>query len=468
MEERLEERLQQMLDGEIDESFVSFQLKNEVRSQLFPYQHFHIRTLVSAYQSERVLVDGSDTGTGKTYVASALCRQLDLKPVVICPKTVTNEWRRVLSIFGVHPLAVANYELIRNSKVLTEDGKAKKTTLISWNDKNGEYVWKLPTSAILICDEAHRGKNPKSKNGLMLRAVRKIPNKTLLLSATLCDSPSDFKLFGLLLGFYNDMKQANNWIKGELMNDRRRKRIDKSSLSKNLYPKKGSCMLISDLGDQFPENQITATGFNLDDKNKMKEINKGYQRLIDLKGNGEDILGEIVKERRRIETAKIDVLVDLAREYLENEFSIAIFVNFKTTLKSVRDILRGSNVACSLIYGGQDLASRERNIKKFQDDVNRVIICNIKAGGESISLHDVNGNYRRVSLISPSFSAIELQQALGRIHRAGSKSPALQRVVLISGSYEERIRERLHQKLKFGKKLTDDDLTDGLACWKKS
>ena len=53
-----------------------------------------------------------------------------------------------------------------------------------------------------------------------------------------------------------------------------------------------------------------------------------------------------------------------------------------------------------------------------------------QAGGTGLSLHDVNGEHPRVSLISPSFSAIDLKQALGRIHRAGAKSPAVQKLSL--------------------------------------
>jgi hypothetical protein len=87
-----------------------------------------------------------------------------------------------------------------------------------------------------------------------------------------------------------------------------------------------------------------------------------------------------------------------------------------------------------------------------------LIICNIKVGGQSISLHDKYGR-PRVSLIVPSFSSIDLLQSLGRIHRAGSKSPALQRIIYCSNTCEEVISRRLNSKIEFLSKINDDDLS---------
>ena len=61
------------------------------------------------------------------------------------------------------------------------------------------------------------------------------------------------------------------------------------------------------------------------------------------------------------------------------------------------------------------------------------MIANIRAGGVGISLHDTIGNFGRVSLISPTWSSIELKQALGRIDRAGARTPCIQRIVYCKG-----------------------------------
>jgi len=64
----------------------------------------------------------------------------------------------------------------------------------------------------------------------------------------------------------------------------------------------------------------------------------------------------------------------------------------------------------------------------------------------------------RVSIISPSFRSDQLAQALSRIHRAGAKTPAFQRIIYCAGTCEEIICNRLKEKLKFMAKLNDNDL----------
>src|SRR3990167_2120909 len=88
----------------------------------------------------------------------------------------------------------------------------------------------------------------------------------------------------------------------------------------------------------------------------------------------------------------------------------------------------------TLIHGEQSAKERDKNIDDFQSDRERIIIANIRAGGIGISLHDVNGNHPRVSLISPTQSATNLIQALGRIHRSGGKSKSLQRIIFAANT----------------------------------
>ena len=102
---------------------------------------------------------------------------------------------------------------------------------------------------------------------------------------------------------------------------------------------------------------------------------------------------------------------------------------------------------------------RIKNIEKFQNNETDLIILNIQAGSLGISLNDTHG-VPRIALLSPSFSSTDLQQALGRIYRAGSKSAALQRIIYCAHTVEEVICNRLKKKLQFLPELNDNDLID--------
>ena len=84
----------------------------------------------------------------------------------------------------------------------------------------------------------------------------------------------------------------------------------------------------------------------------------------------------------------------------------------------------------------------------------------IAAGAASVSLHDLNGNYPRHTLVNPSFSAINTLQSLGRCHRANGKTPVIQRFFFANGvGIEERMRQRVSMRLDNLDSLNDGDFS---------
>ena len=111
-----------------------------------------------------------------------------------------------------------------------------------------------------------------------------------------------------------------------------------------------------------------------------------------------------------------------------------------------------------VIHGKQTFEERKDNIRRFQKNQDKIIICNICAGGQSINLNDIHGDHPRISLIVPSYSSTQLVQALGRIHRAGSKTPATHRIIFCSNTVEEHIAKKLKEKVNNLASLNDNDL----------
>ena len=145
-------------------------------------------------------------------------------------------------------------------------------------------------------------------------------------------------------------------------------------------------------------------------------------------------------------------------DYYEQDKSVVVFINYVSTYDMIVNLLIKHNIVYAEINGKQDVNERQSNIDMFQNNKVRVIICMIQAGGTSISLHDTYGNFPRVSIISPSYSRIELIQTLGRIFRSGGKSPCLQKVIYCAKTYEEDVARVLHEKRHTLDKITDDDM----------
>lgn len=413
-------------------------LNSNIKQKLFDYQIDHTTNIVNCLINEKKVIDGSDTGTGKTYTTIAACRQLRLKPFIICPKSILNTWIKVCKYFNVPYLGVINYETIRNGKYY--DPKTNKKIKCPYLI---DYEWKLPKDSILIFDEVHRCRHINTLNGKLLYAGRDAEH-CLLLSATIIDSLEDFKIYGYVLGLYDNINQGINWIL----------RVNNmQGLHKKIYPLKGSRMKISDLGDKFPSNQISVDTYTISNEN-TKKIQSLYEQMKTY--SGKNIYVKILRARQHIELSKVPLFVELTNDLLNTGMSVVIFVNFTDTLNTLSKVLK---TTC-LVHGKQSLKERDNNIEQFMKNKERVIICNMRSGSQAISLHDKYGGYPRVSLISPSFSSTDLIQALGRIHRAGSKSPALQKIMLCAGTVEDIIAKNIKKKLECISMINDDDMNN--------
>jgi superfamily II DNA or RNA helicase len=228
----------------------------------------------------------------------------------------------------------------------------------------------------------------------------------------------------------------------------------------DIFPEKGSRISIKELGDIFPKNTIITDCYEMDE---AKAIQTAYEKiqnaLSDLrekvKKDKVSILTEILRERQKIELLKIPSLVEMVEDHVEEGASVIIFVNFKETVSILCEKLKTN----CMITGTTSLEDRQKNMEDFQSDKERIIICNSKAGGESISLHDLTGKHNRITLISPTYSAQDLVQILGRAHRDGGKSAVIQKIIFCSGTKEEEIAEKVQNKIKNISLINDGDLT---------
>ena len=104
-------------------------LDKNIEDKLLKYQKDHTRNLIHIINKNTTALDASDTGTGKTYCAIAVCKQLKLQPLIVCPKSVIRSWESVCKVFDVKPYSIVNYETLKNGKNY-EKGERKKSDFL--------------------------------------------------------------------------------------------------------------------------------------------------------------------------------------------------------------------------------------------------------------------------------------------------------------------------------------------------
>ncbi len=352
---------------------------------------------------------------------------------------------------GVETQFVLNYEKIRNGNT-------------PWFSKAGNWNFK---DGLLIFDEVHMCKSYKSINGKMLASTAKTNNHVLCMSATAAQSPLDMKALGTLLRLFKPEEFWSWAFRNGCRKDHFGKLVFRGSqehlknLHAVLFPDKGVRMRVEEMGDLFPDNLVTAEEFHVDNWEELAaeyaDVTESLARLAEKKAEDRtSAFTALLRARQKSEALKVPLIHEMVEELVAEGKSVVVFTNFNDTVNMLSERL---NTTC-VIRGEQDPEVREQNRVDFQENRSKVIICNIQAGGVGISLHDTSGGSPRVSLLCPTFNAVNLKQALGRIHRAGGKSHCIQKILFAAGTIEETVCRRLRTKLNNIDLINDLDLEE--------
>ena len=401
---------------------------------LHPYQEPSYRALVDILSRRNSALDASDVGTGKSYVAVKVAETLGLRPFVICPKAVVPMWKDLLASANVPRWGVGTWELMR-SKTLPF----------------GHNLW--------ILDEVHKAKGRDSLNSkLALNCAKQ--GKVLMLSATAASNPLEMKALGAILELYAPGRYWD-WIRehgckkgffGGMVFKGGEEEMTR--IHRAIFPHKGVRMRIADIPD-FPEcdTQVDVLDFGEPIDEMAAELQAVDAAALEDK-DPDNPLTIQTRERQRAELLKVPSLVEMVEDMVAEGRSVVVFANFNSTLTAIHTRLK----TLSDFFTGDHVRTRDAAKNLFQSDTLRVLLVNIKAGGAGLSLHDLNGKYPRISLICPTFSVVDYRQVLGRIHRSGAKSKAIQKILFSAGTVEERVAKLLRQKNFRMDLLNDADL----------
>jgi hypothetical protein len=308
--------------------------------------------------------------------------------------------------------------------------------------------------------------------------------KSLLLSATSATNPLEMKAFGFattlhnLVSYRTFITNSGAYVGrygGYQIDLQSSKTIEAMSNIHNtlfnLY--KVSSRMTRKMFDKiFPDNHVMADCFDMG--TNTDKINRVYlqmeSELAELEESSVNYSSHhfaiMTKARRMTELLKVPTMVEMIEDWYDEGISPVVFVNYTDTVEAIeKQLAKNSkfNGKIARIVGGQSDKVRHKDIEDFQSDNKRIMIANIAAGGVGVSLHDLNGNFPRGSIISPSYSAINFLQSLGRCHRAEGKTPVIQKVMFAANTIEVDICKRVHSKLQNMDALNDGDLTFSLS-----
>ena len=439
----------------------------------YDWQQATVDKITESLAASRYAINASRTGAGKTVMALASAKTLALRGLVtcvfvICPKVAKSQWLWTAEQMGINGLLVTNPERISRGLLIGGYGFSKET------DR-----WILPNGTLVIWDEPHR-----SASGIMSKAteamakIKLVPNSRLLaMSATLADSPLKMRGIGYWAGFHNFAKSSFYRWCGQhgcflaTMNGRSMWAFTKNKKSATYHMEKireafGKAYQALDTKDipNFPEETLEVVRMDMQESDK-KELEETYAAMSErMKQKGKSELAETLRMRERIEFCKSPAISDLVVSHISDGKSVVVFCNFTSARERLAEMIHEKlpKEAIGMIYGAQSEEERQKDVDAFQANETHIMLVMTAAGGAALSLHDTKHERQRVSLITPSFNAAEVRQALGRIRRCNGTSVE-QYFVLAAGTVEDRVADRLAGKLACIDSLNDNDLMESVT-----
>ena len=448
--------------------------------QLRPYQEEGLAWLqfLREHQLSGILAD--DMGLGKTaqtlahLLVEKEAGRLDKPALIILPTSLIFNWKTeaarfapALSVLSLHgPERKARFaEIPEHDVVLT-------TYPLLWRDAEElmQHSYHL-----LILDEAQTVKNAQSQSA---EAVRKIDARhRLCLTGTPLEnhlgelwSQFDF----LLPGFLGSSKQFTRFWRTpiEKQADTRRRELlarrirpfilrrKKEDVAQELPPKTIIVRSIELEGGQRDLYETVRAA--MDAKVRDEIASKGFARsqivILDalLKLRQVCCDPRLVKAnaaRKVKERAKLDLLMAMLPELVDEGRRILVFSQFTSMLALIEDELNAAGIPYALLTG--DTVDRESAIRSFQDGQVPIFLISLKAGGVGLNLTTAD----TVIHYDPWWNPAVENQATDRAHRLGQDKPVFVYKLIVSGSIEEKILALQERKAELAAGILSEDHT---------
>ncbi len=165
----------------------------------------------------------------------------------------------------------------------------------------------------------------------------------------------------------------------------------------------------------------------------------------------------IVYENYNGESNKIETLINIIKEYIQNNHKILIFSSFRTALNIVKNRLEKEHIDTYMIDGSVKSLDRINMVDDFneKDDV-PVFLIMLKSGGTGLNLTRADVVIHLDLWWNPQAE----NQATDRAHRIGQTKTVEVIHLVTKGTIEEKILELQNKKRLLMDKIIDNEIRD--------
>jgi len=450
------------------------------QGELRPYQQQGLAWLQFLRETEHGGILADDMGLGKT--AQTLAHLLIEKQagrleqcpaLIIAPTSLMHNWRKEAEKFTpeLKVLVLQGHDRLEHFQDIQNTDIVLSTYPLLGRDEEHLLAHQYH---LLILDEAQNIKNPKAKASQVVRQIK--AKHRLCLTGTPMENHLGelWSLFHFLMpGFLYSQEVFNKKYRNPI-----EKHADIASKNKLISRIKPFMLrrLKTEVAKELPEKTTIEVNIDMNaQQSKLYEavratMQKNIREIIAAKGfhrSQIQILSALLKLRQvcchpsllqlehiknqNVESAKLDYLLDMLQDMVEEGRKILIFSQFTTMLQLIEDHLKILKIKHVKLTG--QTKKRDEVIHAFQSGDIPVFLISLKAGGVGLNLTAAD----TVIHYDPWWNPAAEDQASDRAWRIGQDKPVFVYKLITNQSIEEKILALQKNKANLTKSILSID-----------
>ena len=457
----------QALDAWARPGFETFMCLPRLRFEPFPYQLEAAGRVLRHMQGRAVLAD--EVGLGKTIEAGLVLSELRLRGLagrvlVLTPAGLVGQWREELERKFALPCAIAGTDVLEATTTNRRSASVVVASLAAARREPLRATLTAPSWDLVIADEAHRLKNPRSASAQLARSLR--ARYLLLLTATPIENrlADLFQLVSLVrpgsLGSASEFRSRHGGGDGHSVRNVASLQLGLREIMVRHRRSEIAVMLPRRLAETIPVVPLALEGELYSAiSQRVRESGRdasptqalALRTVQQLAGSspwacvqtlsrlGWSDLAEQAAAVRA--TGKAAALLELLARHGTRGEKVVVFTAFRQTLEQLASLFAEHGLEAVTYHGSLSRAQKDAAITAFAGPA--PILLSTEAAGEGRNLQFC---HVMINFDLP-WNPMQIEQRLGRIHRIGQDHDVLLTNLVARGTLEERLLDVLQAKI---------------------
>lgn len=418
--------------------------------QIIGFQWMHL-----LYELKLGACLADDMGLGKTFQTIAFIQsiidQVD-RILIVCPVSILINWAEEFKKFsnmGVNLYYGENRTLDdKNKIIITSYGLLRREA----KDILSSIKWD-----VLILDEVQNLKNMRSQGAQAARLLNSQYRICLTGTPVENDLSEFYNIIDLTVpGIWGSTRNLNFFQKNKDA------RFIARDISRPFILRRTKNQVLKELPEKT--EQIVYLNFTGEEKSlyahRLTEVQQQFQNNTQSKKYGQ-ILKDLLSLRqlclwqdqnKKILSTKIEFMLEMLEQILDEGHQILIFSQFTTYLDLIQTRITQKNWSFSRIDGSYSIKRRQKQIELFQKGESSIFLISLKAGGLGLNLTEAN----YIFIMDPWWNPAVENQAIDRAYRIGQEKHVTVYRPIIKNSVEEKVLVLQDRKRELFRDLLDN------------